>query len=286
MSDDAVGQPESPLSDGDHDHLAWASTTDPVRMVFITRCLDLVRWVLDAPGMRAWDTAFANEVGAAVCFVRSYRAVRCAAMLTAFGYYGEVGAVLRSAYEAGSLGRMLAAEPELADRWMNEDAWFPDRQVRRWIDEHRGEGSAIIYRDLYGMLSDQTHPTRRSTMQRLVSEEHGWWVRHRTEPDPSQFEAAESIVAACALWLCYALRNSMVSEEALPPDWRRELAALREEAAALFGIDRHHLEPDWEEIDERWQTLQTRLRSAQDLDEALADHPLSWQNLKNPPTDR
>ena len=104
-----------PLSDGDNEHLAAFGEAAEELIPFVYRGLLLLRSIMASRPPRA-DEVQVNDLAAMACFARVYRQLRAATLLTAMGYYSEVGAILRGMYEAGALGRYLAKQPDQAEK--------------------------------------------------------------------------------------------------------------------------------------------------------------------------
>src|SRR5215467_11744278 len=79
-----------------------------------------------------WHDVFPNDLSATACFGRAYRQLRAAVTLLMSGYYTEARVILRSTYECAAAARMLAKDPQRAEKWLRKERWFPDREVRSW----------------------------------------------------------------------------------------------------------------------------------------------------------
>jgi hypothetical protein len=82
-----------------------------------------------------WQAVYPNDVSALACLTRAYWLLRASYMLMISGYPQEVRVLLRVVYESSGLARMLARDPDRAEKWLREQHWFPDREVRRWFAE-------------------------------------------------------------------------------------------------------------------------------------------------------
>ncbi len=218
---------------------------------------------------KSWDP---NTIAGLACMGRALSQIRAAWYLLLNGYYIEVEALLRGAYEAGALSRLLAHEPRMAEQWLRKGRWFPDRDVRAWFGD-----DDKAYSQVYGYMSSMTHPTAASTRGFILEEGETYSVRLTNRFEDEEFDEQLDHLIMVALWLCFAIRNAAISEEALSPDWRRALADLASEVAPEETWA--HLERKWDEEESRWRELLERVMTASELDAALDADPLSWRNL-------
>jgi hypothetical protein len=270
---------ESPPPGSDFAHLekVMARGDDP-RAERIGRLVGLIAMGLEnAP--RPWALTGANDFSAVACFTRAFRQVLAAMNLTLFGYYSEVGTVLRGAYESAGLGRYLAHELSSADRWLRKgDTWIKDKLVRDWFGDEDG-----AYAKQYSVLSTAAHPTAQSCLPLVEPTGSTYRARLLTEFDEAWFGQCLDWIQMTALWACFAFRNAAVSEAAIPGEWRKELTTLANEIAP--GNDWSHLERDWEAEQEKWERLAERVQSVADLEALLKEHPGSWGNLTDDASD-
>lgn len=267
---------------GDDEHLAAATSagTPSPAVLQVIRALNLLAWGLES-APQPWSVTFPNDFAALVCFTRAFRQIRAASLLCHFGYYTEVGAVLRGVYEAAGLGRLLAKEPERAERWLRDGTWFPDREVRAWLIEFRSDQKAASpYASFYKQLSQIAHPVAKSCLPLVDFEVAVPRMMLQTRFDQEAFDLHLREIAATALFTCFAFRNASVDEERLPPNWRQELYELAEEVS---GRDLPHLAREWDREDARFRALVERIRRANELDEALDAEPSSWRNVRDEP---
>jgi hypothetical protein len=75
------------------------------------------------------------------------------------------------------------------------------------------------------------------------------------------------------------MRNSVVDEAAIDPQWRRDLYELAREQS---GDAEPHLARDWAAEEEKYDAVMGRLQDVSTLDEVLNTHPRSWRNLTSP----
>ncbi len=229
------------------------------------------------------ESTFANVLGGQACLHLAQRQLRAAVHLLLFGYYSEVRCLLRASYESAGLGRMLAKEPDKAERWLRKMSWFPDREVRAWLKETgrvTGDQHADFGR-FYGRLSKLGPPNS------LVRAAHGGNDRreHHLRPrDAAQLGTCRTLLdelAATAIFCAFALRNAAVSEQALDPEWRRDLYAAMED---LTGQVQPHLQRDWDLERAQYDRLAERTRDVVELGDELRSNPRAWHNLSTDET--
>jgi len=198
--------------------------------------------------------------------------------LLLFGYYSEVRCLLRASYESAGLGRMLAKEPDKAERWLRKMSWFPDREVRAWLrqagqvtdDQHADFGR------FYGRLSGWAHPTALSALQTAEMTDDSITFGLVTRPDLAHARTLLDEIAATAIFCAFALRNAAVSEQALDPAWRRDLYAAMED---LTGQVQPHLQRQWDLERAHYDRLAKRTRDLAHLEDELRSNRRSWHNL-------
>jgi hypothetical protein len=231
-----------------------------------------------------WDEAFPNDVAAFACLVRSYRALRGASSLLLLGYYGEVRVILRSFYETATLSRMLAKEPQLAEKWLRKEQWFPDREVRAWWATARSDDAAMAseladeYARVYRQMSTWAHPSALSCLPliRPDNDPSRPGLHLSTEFDSEAMRSCILEITFTAAFACFASQNCLVDERVIHPQWRRYLY---EFARRVSGQDAPHLERNWEEQQRFYHELARKVQSANHLDEHLRRSPHSWGNL-------
>jgi hypothetical protein len=84
------------------------------------QALFLLESAVDMIPYVSWDNMFANDYGARVCLTVAARQLRASAFLAFIAYYPESRILLRSVYESASLARVLAKDPDLAERWLRK----------------------------------------------------------------------------------------------------------------------------------------------------------------------
>lgn len=236
------------------------------------KALAMVGWVLEN-GPTRWGHVGVNELAASACLTRAFDDIRAALRLAQGGHYAASRTVLRSSFESATTARMLAMEPELADRWFRKGEWFPDKEVRAWADYKDDE-----YRAFYRSLSADAHPTAAANLRFLDVGGRTYAPLLSVRFDRRRFEDLMSEITASALLLAFATRNCMASPDALPPDWYRDLKKLAEEVAPDESFD--HLERDWSDEQDRWERVQDQILGPEDLQKLLSEHPNSMTNIK------
>jgi hypothetical protein len=273
----SVSRGEELLTGGDEAHVQAATEYATPHLNRVAIALDLLANVVEqitfAPGQ-----AFANDLGALACLTRCCRDVRASALLAMNGYHTQARALLRCAYEAAGLARVIAKEPELADKWLTKGEWVPDRDVRRFIEEQvLEEGQPSPYRDYYRLSSAWVHPTARSTVPQVVSATGGVRASLSTQHNRQETETILREIAAEAVFACFAMKRALAGEDVLAPEWHRQLALLAEE---VTGEELVHLRQNWAQADLRFEAFQASIISADQLDEFLTQHPNSVDNIR------
>lgn len=269
-----------PLTDGDPDHFDLASAHSSEVPVVLRQGLFLYRYLLDL-ARRPWEETRSNDLSASACFTRAYRAVRGATLLCVFGYYDEVPTVLREAYESAAMARYLARQPEIADKWLNTGDWIPDKRVRDWFGD-----TDRIYAERYSGLSKRSHPTAAACLQLLDPDEEGYALRFGSRFDKARFEDSLHEILATMIWVIFALKNAVVDEDLLPPEWREGAVEWAKSAGEVLSaytgvaITFDHLDHDWDKIRADYEKLVSKVLDAEQLAEVLAEHPYSAEALR------
>lgn len=212
---------------------------------------------------------------------RALSALKAAVALAVAGYYTEVEVLLRSAYESASLGRMLAKEPGLADEWLTKNTWVPDRRVRRWIEERRGDGSSIAFADYYRQASNATHPTANAALRSVRSDEEAWELGLVPEFEEQTVMTLLGMCASATAFVCSALRNSAAEDEALMPGLGPWIKDIVDRIGNRLEGEGSRDSTDWEEVERRRVELVERARPTVELDKELNSNPMSWRQLKH-----
>jgi hypothetical protein len=246
----------------------------------MTTAINLLGGILSLVPRPQWSDVFPNDLAALACHARSYRDLRAAVTLLTWGYYGQVRAVLRGVYESATVGRMLAEQPTLADKWLKRKGQFQEKDVRRWAVE-----SGLIadtgnehYVQIYQFLGRWAHPTLDLCHAYIKTGESAPVLQLSTEFNSEVFFAGVVEIASMAIFCCFAIRNAAVDEKAIDPDWRQRLSTL---APEILGRDMPHLERDWDEERKQYAALRSRVQSVAAMAEHLQGHPVPWQNVKS-----
>jgi hypothetical protein len=271
MSENAV-ESTNYVSSGDFLHARHLDETAPAHRGPVGELLTLLGLFLEWAAIPRRGE-FPNVVGALACLTRAYRQLRATLVLCHFGYYSEVGLLLRGAYESAVTSRYLAKDSGAAERWLKDNTWFPDRQIRKWFAK-----DPESYAEFYRYLSSMAHPTAGSAMMLLNPTDDGVFPRTSSFIDQELIESAYKGVYLTAILVCFAARNSVVAEEVIPPWWRQRLAEIAKEAGPTHSWE--HLARDWEQEQHRYRDLMERIRSADELPEEMSLNPLSWTNLQ------
>jgi hypothetical protein len=243
----------------------------------VGRAMALFHYATHAQTVFPLETTFPNDLAASACMNRAFRQLEATTVLLGYGFYAEIRNLLRSVYESVGLGRTLAKEPDMADKWLRKDRWWPDRVVRKWLSETRFVDDVQPFQNYYKEGSAWAHPTAKSCLPGFeqVGDVLVWDDAPSFDPEVSRQVALE--IAATALFASFAFRNAVVDESAIDPEWRRDLYGLAEKIA---GEPIAHLERNWEEEQRRYEAIMARVREAEDAEEVLRTHPRSWNNIR------
>jgi len=107
----------------------------------MSHSVKMLCWAVNSAPTVVWEDQFANDFCAHACLTMACRQLQATQVLLLHSFYSEARILLRTVYESAGIARMLAKEPELADRWLRKRHWFPERQVRDWLDGAFGRGS-------------------------------------------------------------------------------------------------------------------------------------------------
>jgi hypothetical protein len=241
--------------------------------------MDLLAYGAFAIQEYPFDETFENDLSAAVVLARCYRQLTGAWVVTTHGLLGEARNLLRSAYESASLARTLAKDPKLADQWIRDGKWFPDQRVRQWLSDVRRDPPEEIlsYRNFYAEASAWAHPTAESCMGLISVEKDHFFLNPTITFNATACRETVAIITGTALFACFAFRNAVVDEQAIPPAWRRDLHELARE---ISGDPMYHLDRDWEAEQEHYDAVMANLRDRKYLKGQLRTHPRAYNNLK------
>ena len=266
------------LVEGHEGHVESAAGPAAPILGQVERALGLLAWALGSSADAMQGHMFPNDLGALACFTQAFRALQGSVLLGMTGYYMQARALMRTCYESAGLGRLIAKDPQLAEKWLRKQQWVPDREVRAGIEAQTvPDGSSSPYAAHYRIASAAAHPTARATLGQVLTA--GGGVR----PVLSSVFVEDDLVmvlreaAALAVFACFALQRAAADERALPPAWRRDLAVLARE---VTGEAMPHLDRDWDREQDEYVRLQALVLPAADLDGFLSAHPNSWVNTQ------
>jgi hypothetical protein len=243
----------------------------------LSRSIGLLASVIQSIPSLRWGKLEVNDFAARACFVRALRQIRAASMLAMFGYYSEIGLVLRGAYESAGLGRVLAKDPQKAERWLKKGQWFPEAEVRAWLRAGGMNSESLNdYTVGYQQLSSWAHPTAASCLRLVEIAPSGPSLRLRTYFDEEYLRHWIREITATAVFASFAVRNAAVSETVIDPRWRQDLYELAE---TVFERTLPHLHRDWEVERELHARYRRRVLPVAGIDERLDADPRSWRNI-------
>ncbi|NEC92315.1 hypothetical protein [Streptomyces sp. SID12501] len=243
------------------------------------RSMRLLRFAVFAQTEYPYATTFPNDMAAGACMAQAFEQLEAATVMLSYGFYGVVRNILRSVYESAGLGRTLAKEVAMAEKWLRKNQWWPDSVVRQWLEDNRvvSVEKVQLYRNYYREASAWTHPTATSCMGQFTPTDTALVLTPGTIFDAERSRLMTAEITSTAVFVCFALRNSVVDEEAIDPGWRRDLYELAREQS---GEALPHLDRDWTTEQETYDTVMSRLQDVSVLEEVLNNHPHSWRNLK------
>lgn len=267
---------EDMLQGGDQEHLSAALPEARPLLARIAAALDLLAHPLAQLGPEDAEPLAPNVVVSVACLASAFRGLRAATLLALTGYPSEARSVVRRTYEAAGLARMLAHEPALAERWL-KGKWFSDGEVRRWFGVQSTPGEPPSpYQEYYNEATDFAHPTLRSAGPLLLATTSTGQLQLETSTDITEALVVLREIAAEGVFVCFALRNSLVHPEVLPPAWHQRLTALAEEA----GADLPHLQRDWQAAQPAFDRLMAAVMPSDAVDAYLASHPNSYNKIR------
>jgi hypothetical protein len=257
------------------------SDSNQVELKQLGLAMSLLHYAVYAQQEFPYETTFPNDIASAACMAQAFEQLEAATVMLSYGFYGAVRNILRSAYESAGLGRTLAKDPAMADKWLRKNQWWPDGKVRQWLADNRvvSDDKVQLYRNYYKEASAWTHPTATSCMGRFAPTETGLVLRRGIPFDAEKVREMTAAIATTAVFVCFAMRNSVVDEAAIDPQWRRDLYELAREQS---GDAEPHLARDWAAEEEKYDAVMGRLQDVSTLDEVLNTHPRSWRNLTSP----
>ena len=275
--------PDQLLSGGDDAHRRQAAAVAGPMLDKLTLALGLLASVLEQIDYNLHEHPFPNDLGSFACFTRTFRDLRAATHLALSGYEGQARALLRDAYESAGLGRLLAHDLELAEKWLRKGHWVPDRVVRASIEgQVLPDGEQSPYQEYYRLASAWAHPTARSTVPLVLDPDGATQPKLLTRFNQGTLEMLLREIVGEAVFACFALKRAMVDEQILLPAWREQLAKLAEE---ISGQAMPHLHRDQEAEQRDFEAIQANVLSADQLEDYLRDHPNSWDSVRRRTTE-
>lgn len=278
---------EEALASGDAEHQRAAAELPgditAKTMAIISSSIHLALFVITANDT-PWDRTFANDLAARAGLARALRSIRAAVHLVWTGYPEEAAALLRLAYEAAGLARVLAKDVEGANDWLVKGHSWPDSRVRRWIRENRDKAAAGDLDAAYSLLSAYAHPSARSCMAQIDIEPTGPQARLSTRFSEDAFRSQLWYVAATAIFVVFCARNAAAgpSGDSLPSWWHEAAANLMETYVEWANLDMNveHVREHATRHAERWSSLKEEMADLEDLEAALDEDPDSWRNVQ------
>jgi len=125
------------------------------------------------------------------------------------------------------------------------------------------------------------HPTALSALLTAEMTDESITFGLVTRPNLAHARTLLDELAATAIFCAFALRNAAVSEQALDPEWRRDLYAAMED---LTGQVQPHLQRDWDLERAQYDRLAERTRDVVELGDELRSNPRAWHNLSTDET--
>jgi hypothetical protein len=177
------------------------------------------------------------------------------------------------------LARVLAKEPKMAEQWLKEGKWFPDKRVRQWLADVRQDPPEQLenWKNFYSEASAWAHPTAESCMAQLKVETDAFVLSPLVKFSSGECRGTVSLLSSTAVFACFAFRNAVVDERAIDPNWRRDLYDLAREVS---DDPMSHLDRDWQAEKEHFDAVMTKLRDRRHLKRELKMNPRAWDNLK------
>lgn len=276
-SEESLSPWEVLLQGGDQEHLALTLPSARPVLGNIAIALDLIAHPLTQIRLRVAGPMTPNELATVACLSSAFRGLRASTLLALSGYSTEARTVLRRTYEAAALARMLAHEPVLAEQWLREAQWFPDRKVRKWFGVQAAPGEERTgYQEHYRYSSAFAHPTVRSTFPLLLTDGESIFPALRTLQDPTGALMALREVMAEAVFVCFAVRNAMVDPALLSPPWHQSLSDLTQAVGLVLPEVQRH----WQETDMTFDRLMESVVPVDELDDVLRADPNSYANVR------
>lgn len=235
------GQTVDWLTSGHPENVAssLAESEVNIRLAQINAALDLIAYVLRVSPDRIEQMAV-NDFSAIACFTRAFGAIRSAVAMVLFGYYAEARSTMRACYEAAGLGRMLAKDVPMAEKWLSKKEWVPDSKVRASIEAQvLPDGMNSPYREFYRRATAAAHPSAESSVRLALKDTGNIHLQLVPEFDAQLSVMTLSEIAYESIFVCLALRRAIAKEAAFPPAWDQALSRLAGDVTGQTMEDRH-----------------------------------------------
>lgn len=251
----------------------------------IGTALELVEYALEFSTNVPGDSKFSNATAALAAFTRAVQDIKAALHLCIGHYYVQALGLLRSVYEAASIGRTMAHSEKVAMKWMNGE-WQSDHKARQFVanvmyrdrgQQERAEAVAA-YEVTYSNLSEWTHITPRSALDPYIRDlgADGYSVDLDPYFDEDALKFVLEGIAKEALFLAYAVRNAAPDVAVLGARWNQDLDDLGQRVAGDFAVPSG---ANWEALDTAHRKIMDSLRNNSELTKSLKRNPNSIGNL-------
>lgn len=196
----------------------------------------IINWVLAQRSHIPNEDKFANVTSAMAAFTRAFHDLEATQVLCQVHCYTQGIALLRSVYEATGIGRTMALSisMKIADQWLR-GKWQPDSKAREFVrnvmhaDCETVDKEAFVasYSDTYSLLSKWAHITVDSALNPYVEDaDSGYEFNLAPKFDEDFLVFTLNTTFVLAVYLAYAIRNSIGPSEVLGADWQDSLATL------------------------------------------------------------
>lgn len=124
------------------------------------------------------------------------------------------------------------------------------------------------------------HPTAQASLPLILTDSaQPCAPRLHSEFDEAALHDALSGIALECGFVCLTMINAVADQDVIPPAWRQAVTEFLTTIAA--DADWSHLERDWAAETQRFKDLAAHVITAEQLPEALANHPNSIANLRS-----
>lgn len=222
---------------------------------------------------------FPNTVAAVSCFARAYHGIQASALLCVTANYTEARTLIRGVYEAAGLGRTLAHESELAEKWLHSHKWLSDKFARSYQKSFTtaDPNSDRNYGSYYQAASNTAHVTVKSTVPYAFNHDARVNLTFGSVSRSEQLISVLREIVIMALFTCFCLRNACTDSRLLGSKWNQALADI---AKDVSGKELPHLNQDWSADDEFLTRFLAHVRHDEDLNDALTTDPTAYDNVR------